>query len=548
MIKRCLLVSTFILMFVCTAFSQIENEPIPTLESPYNTVYIHLYYLQADSYHPEIAAKAIVGTIDSLERIQAAVQLKRILDGKGLYVHLNLLPQESDFIDSLTKKPFYTPFPDELPQVYLERINGQWFYSSETVSLIPKLYKEVYPFGTDWLMNLLPANNQQHLFGLALWQYLGILFLFLFVWIVHLILSKLLFYLVRRLARSRWSNSLENIHPINQIARALSLLLLSILVKMLLPILQLPINTAKFSILSLKIVITVFAVLLALRILDLVMVYATTYAKSTEKKLDEQLLPIVNRMLYILFVIGGIIQVLRILEVNVTALVAGISIGGLALALAAQDTVKNLIGSAMIFIDKPFQIGDYIEGSSFVGTVMEVGFRTTRIQTTDTSIISVPNGSIANMAITNKGVRVFRLFATELGLTYNSSPERIQLFITSLRQLIENHPRTRKEGYYVHFNSMQASSLNIFFRVFLEVNDYAEELKIKEEFLFGFLRLAQLIGLDFAFPSSSIYVENFPGQQTKVTPSKEENEPVEEQVAAFLKNFAEKNRDDAFLN
>ena len=547
MIRRGFLVLIFTIALACSLLSQTENEPVPTLESPYNSIYIHLYYLQADSYHPEIAAKAIINVVDSLKRVRTAIQLKRILDGKGLYVPLNLLPRETDFIDSLTKKPFYTPFPDELPQVYLERVNGQWFYSSETVSLTPELYKEVYPFGTDWLMNLLPANNQSYLFGLAPWQYLGMLILFLLAWIVHLVLSRILFYIVRRIARSRLGNSLESIQPITKIARALSLLLLGILVKILVPILQLPISAAKFSIVSLKIAITVFAVLLALRILDLIMIYAAAYAKSTEKKLDEQLLPIINRTLYILFVIGGLIQILRILEVNVTALVAGISIGGLALALAAQDTVKNLIGSAMIFIDKPFQIGDYIEGSGFVGTVMEVGFRTTRIQTADTSILSVPNGSIANMVITNMGMRVFRLFSVELGLTYDSSPERIQLFIQGLKQMVENHPRSRKEGYLIHLNSMQASSLNVLFRVFLEVADYAEELKTKEEFLFGFLELARLVGLEFAFPSSTIYVDQFPGQDSGVQPSTEQKEPTEEQLAAFIKKFAEKNRRETII-
>ena len=199
-------------------------------------------------------------------------------------------------------------------------------------------------------------------------------------------------------------------------------------------------------------------------------------------------------------ILWAIFQALNLLEVNVTALIAGVSIGGLAIALAAQDTVKNLIGSAMIFVDKPFQIGDFIDLGGFAGTVEEVGFRTTRIRKSDSSIVAVPNGVIANQAITNLGVRVYRLFQTQLGVVYGTSPEAIQLFTDSLKQLIEAHPNTQKEGYYVHLTTLADSSLGIMFRVALDVPDYATELKVKEQLLLSILRIANTLGISFAFP------------------------------------------------
>jgi MscS family membrane protein len=206
-------------------------------------------------------------------------------------------------------------------------------------------------------------------------------------------------------------------------------------------------------------------------------------------------------------IIGTIVQILSLMDVNVTALIAGISIGGLALALAAKDTVSNLIGSIMVFMDKPFQIGDYIEIGSMGGTVKEVGFRSTRIQTKDTSIISIPNGNIANTALTNKGVRVFRLFETMLGVTYDTNPDLIETFIEKLKKMIIDDPRVTNDDFYIALNGLGPSSLDILFRVYLNTSDYAGEIKIKEDLILNILRMAEELGVSFAFPSTSVYIE-----------------------------------------
>ena len=115
----------FLVIFFLFSFNfltaQEENAPDITLVSPFNTVYVHLYYLQSDSYQPELAARTFISQ-DSLKRIKLAKQLKQIYDGSGLYVHLNLIPEEADYIDSVSNKAFYTPFPEKLPKVYLEKI------------------------------------------------------------------------------------------------------------------------------------------------------------------------------------------------------------------------------------------------------------------------------------------------------------------------------------------------------------------------------------------------------------------------------------------
>ncbi|GJM33688.1 MAG: hypothetical protein DHS20C18_26890 [Saprospiraceae bacterium] len=504
-------------------------------------MYWHLHFLQPESYFPDTAALALYpNVVDSVTRRKRAIQLKQILDGKGIYVRFNFIPNDTNFIDSLTQMALYTPYPDQLPEVYLERLNNRWYYSQETVTAIPKLHRSVYPYGLDRLLNISPKFGQTKFLGYSLWQYFSFLVIILLSFFVHAILSRILGPIVGRLSRSRLYPSLIEPDLVQRIARLISVLLIFKGIRMLLPVLLLPPATTAFTITFIKIVNTILVMLIVLRILEVLMLYFRKLTERTENKLDEQLVPIISRSAQILIVIGAMAQILSIFEVNLTALIAGLSIGGLALALAAQDTVKNLIGSAMIFVDQPFQIGDYIDGGSFAGTVVEVGFRTTRIIKPDSSIISVPNGTIANQVITNLGVRVYRLFQTELGITYDTPPDLIEQFVAGLHQLVEAHPEANDEGAYIYVSSFGASSINILFRVPIAVKDYGSELAVKETLILEIIRLAEALGVRFAFPSTTMYVEEFPGKPSLMPTYTTDAEKVKVAIAGFMENYKKK--------
>jgi len=515
--------------------AQTKNAPAPTLESPFNTMWVHLYYLQKDTYVPELSAMTIPVLPDTATAIRRAIQLKQILDGMGLYVHLEKVPKNPDFIDTTTNKPYYTPFPDELPEVYLEKIDGRWYYSLETVARVPAIHKKVYPFGTDLLLNILPAHiGQKEVFGISLAQYLGALLLFLTLYILYWLLGFLIRPLVRYLSRSRLNPGLIPDTLIRNIARLTSVLIVLQALKYLLPTLLFAPSFMADLVRGVKIILTIVWLLLLLRIFDVVMLYMTHIAEKTTSKLDEQLMPILKKIGQIGLATIAILRILSLLDVNVTALIAGVSIGGLALALAAQDTVKNLIGSAMIFMDQPFQIGDWVEANGIAGTVVEVGFRTTRLQQIDSSIIAVPNGTIANAAVKNLGVRKYRLMNTLIGVTYDTPPELLEKFIEGLKEIILRHPATHKENFYVHFHELAGSSLNIYFRVSLEVTDFAGELKAKETILFSIVRLAQALGISFAFPSTSVYVETFPEKKSNLPAYDTRPEVLNKKLNDFL--------------
>ena len=501
----------FFLFPLANNFSQTPQPPAPTLQSPYHAIQTHLYYLQPDSYQPAISAKAFQ-LADTVKAQRLAIQLKQVLDGKGLFVHMNLLPQAADYRDSLTQKPFYTPFPQQLPEVYLEKTDSLWHYSQQTAEAIPGLHRSVYPFGTDFLVNLFPHSSKWKFLGLAAWQWAGAGLLLVLAWLLQILLSRLFRPIVRRLAKSRYSSPLDDKGMLFKVARLASFVLLLWGAKMALPLLQLPVKSNAFLINGLEIAGIIMAVMFGLSIIDVIMQYAFRYATSTEHKLDEQLIPILRRMMKILVVIGGVIYVLQLLDVNVTALIAGVSIGGLALALVAQDTVKNLIGSAMIFFDKPFQIGDWVVMGSTEGEVVEVGFRSTRLLMVDTSIITVPNNVVASGSVTNMGIRKMRLFKTTLGVTYDTPPILLRKFIEGLRKIIERHEHTKKENFLVYFNNFGDSSLQIYFRTHLLVNTIAEELRIKEELSFDILQLAEALGVRFAFPTQTLFIEEIPGK------------------------------------
>ena len=533
--KRLLsILSVLFLAFPVFLPAQSEAPPL-TLATPRNAVHVHLYYLQPDSYQPELAARVIYGVPDSARRNKLAIQLKQIFDGKGLYVRLNQLPDKPDYADTLSGNANFTPFPIDLPQVYLEQIDGKWYYSPETVGQIAQLHEEVYPFGADFIVNLLPKFGNRSVMGLKAWQWLGLFLLLTVAILVHLALSRILNPVARRLTRSKRFPSLIEPRLVRKLARLASMIVLLQVLKLLLPMLMLPIETSTFAMTTLRILTTLAIVLILLRILDVVMLYAGQLTEGTRSKLDDQLIPIIRRTLQVVIFLFAILQVLRLLDVNITALIAGVSIGGLALALAAQDTVKNLIGSAMIFVDRPFQIGDWIEVDNIAGSVAEVGFRTTRIQTLDSSIIAVPNGNIANMSVKNLGVRVYRLFNAKLGVTYDTPPDLLEAFLQGLKELILAHPATRKEGFYVHFSEMADSSLNILFRCAILVDDYAGELQSKEELYFGILRLAETLGVSFAFPSTSVYVETMPAEARK--PTRRAKPDFDAKVQTFLEDF-----------
>jgi len=529
---------TLFVVLCCYKASAVATEY--SLSSPYHALRTHFGYLADDNYHPEIAIKAFpADNLTEEEAIEKAVKLKQVLDGSGIYIHLDETPREEDYLDSLSKKHKYT-LTERYPEIYLIRgADGQWRYSSRTVEAIDDLHARVYPFGSGVLLKVLPKLGQEKAFGLRLWQHIAILILILISFSIYKIFNFVFEkFLSQIFARLGYNNIARNF--ILPIAKPFSMLALFLFLMLFVPVLQLPPAPAQYIIKGLRAAWPIFATAIFYRLVDILGIYLHNAAQKTSSTLDDQLVPLVRKSLKAFVIVVGGLFILQNLDFDVTALIAGLSIGGLAFALAAQDTIKNFFGSLMIFIDKPFQIGDWVTSGEIDGTVEEVGFRSTRIRTFRNSVTYVPNGKLADLVIDNHGLRQYRRFYTQIAIPYKTPPDLVELFIEGLRKIVENHPHTRKDYYHVYVNDMAAYSINIMFYIFFSVPTWAEELKGRHEIILAIIRLAEKLGISFALPSQTLHMESFPGQQPLSPKYEKDMAKLKTEMEGFLEG-SEKN-------
>ena len=228
--------------------------------------------------------------------------------------------------------------------------------------------------------------------------------------------------------------------------------------------------------------------------------------------MDDQLVPVAIRVAKIFTAFVGLIFVLQNLGVNVSALIASLGVGGIAIALAAKDTVANVFGSITIFTDRPFQVGDAVNIDGVVGSVEEVGLRSTRIRTATNSVLSIPNAAVANAKSDNIGAREFRRVRATLGITYGTPTTKITKFVEGIREILEGTEDVKKDNYEVHFIEFGPSSLDIMTSYYLTVPGWHEEMVVRSEINLQIIHLAEKLGIDFAFPSQSLYVESLPAK------------------------------------
>jgi MscS family membrane protein len=283
-------------------------------------------------------------------------------------------------------------------------------------------------------------------------------------------------------------------------------------------LLDLPAGALNILTVATKLVIAVAGVWASYRVADLLGAWLATLAARTESTLDDLLVPLIRRSLKIVVTAFGLVFIAQNLDVDVTSLLAGLGIGGLAFALAAKDTVENLFGSFTVLADRPFQIGDWVVIGELEGTVEELGLRSTRIRTFYNSLITVPNSRLVNSAVDNFGERRYRRISTVLSVQYDTPPETIEAFCEGIRELIRLHPYTRKDFYLVNFDRFDASSLGIRLYCFHEAPDWGTELRERQRLYIDILHLAKTLGVEFAFPTQTLHVSSLPDTPQIVPP------------------------------
>ena len=251
--------------------------------------------------------------------------------------------------------------------------------------------------------------------------------------------------------------------------------------------------------------ITLTVTWLLARLVDaIIREYLAPLTEKTESDMDDQLIPVVRKGLRAAIWILGIIVALNNAGYNVGALLAGLGIGGLALAMAAKDTVANIFGGITIFTDKPFQINDRIKLNGFDGTITEIGIRSTRLKTLDGRIVTIPNAKFTDGMVENVSLEPWRKVIINLGLVYDTSAEKMEKALELLNNIALGNPDVEDE-HHVGFNDFGASALGIVFVYYIKKGSdilgaqTAINLVIKKEF--------EANGLEMAFPTQTIYTK-----------------------------------------
>ncbi len=256
-------------------------------------------------------------------------------------------------------------------------------------------------------------------------------------------------------------------------------------------------------------VIIIFSITwIVLRLTDFVALIFLYRASQTESKMDDQLVLFTREVAKVILAVIGMFSALGVgLNLDIISLVTGLGIGGLAFALAAKETLENLLGSFTIFLDKPFKVGDQIRVGAVEGTVESVGIRTTRIRSMDKSLIILPNKKMIDAELANENERALRRVRFTIGITYDSSVNNIQLITEGIKKLLQNHPMIDKK-IIVHFRDFNSSSLDILVNYFITNPEYEKYLEVNEEINLKIMEIVEKCGCSFAFPSTSVYLEN----------------------------------------
>lgn len=244
-------------------------------------------------------------------------------------------------------------------------------------------------------------------------------------------------------------------------------------------------------------------VIAAYRMIDLLCTHVIEHilrSRSNRGDIARTLAPLLSSTLKVVIIIVGFTIVLGMVGVNVLAIITGLSIGGVALALASQDTIKNLFGSMMLIADHPFDVGDLINVSGVEGTVEEIGFRSTHLRTAADSVVTIPNGTLANMTIDNLGVRSYRLYKAEFVIDHYSPTQKVQQFVDEIRSLITTHPLTLKDPgkIIVAVSSVTSLGYTVTASMYVDAKKISDDLLFRHEMNMDIIRAAETLRIRFS--------------------------------------------------
>ncbi len=402
---------------------------------------------------------------------------------------------------------------------------GEWRFTPQTLKTIDTLYEglereaivsELRDVGVEEQLTFslrlerqMPPWLREEYLGLAGWQWVAVLGLLPAGWLIRLVVAWIAtlllgLWLRRKKVDLDRAQRRRAMRAIGTVAAVLSWYLA-------IQYLDLPDKWLAVLFRGTKFALALTAAWASYRQVDVLGGYITSNKDIRLTEIDEVLIPLLSRVLRIVVGVVVVLFVLQWAGYAPTSVLGALGIGGVALAFASQETLGNFFGSITVLLDRPFGLGDWIVIGDIEGTVERVGFRSTRVRTFYNSVVTIPNSRMVNTNVDNYGARRYRRIRVMLSVTYDTPPEKLDAFCEGIRELIRLHPYTRKDYYHVYFNQFAASSLDILLYTFLEAPDWGTELRERHRLFADIIRLAKRLGVEFAFPTQTVWLERSAG-------------------------------------
>lgn len=455
------------------------------------------------------------------ELFLVADRLVAVLDAHNINIDVKRVTADPNYQDPEAASGQYLLSP-ELPSIYLTKTGNQWLFSEDTIKSIDELYKATLHFNIKSLYEWAPPWAQKEILGIT-----GINLLQIALLIILFVVSFLLRFGVAFLSAQvlgifqRRLNLTEREDKLRNAAYAVGNLVVAAFLGIVVPGLDFSAHVTHFLILAIRLYAGIAIVVLAYRCVDLFSHLIYRRKVDAERTLDNQLILLMEKVVKTAVCIVGAYFILQSIDVDVTGFLAGITIGGLALSFAAKDTVANLFGSLTIFTDRPFRLGDEIKIEDVEGKVEDVGFRSTQIRTFAGTLVSIPNSKFTDSLVENTSARKSRKTKAEIFVTYDTTPDQIEAFCNGVRAIIKSHPQTRKDKYDVHFSGFGESALKISISFFIFAKGDSEENRSRHEIYLDIWRLAEKMGVQFAYPIHDFHLHSEQLRAVQPKPSQE---------------------------
>ena len=500
--------------------NQATTDPLGR-DTPSGTVYGFLQAAQAGNYSTAAQYFQLSNARRLTQGEDLATKLKLVMDRaftgnlRAISNQRDGTPQEGVSLDRQRIGVLSAgDIDDDLDLVHVSDPGGGriWLISSETLAKIPDLYEQLQVRQVE---TRLPGFLVQHqLAGMPIWQWLAILLAIPFAaglgWLAVLILKFPRYLWLRKHKQSlspAWS----------AISSPLWLVLGSVIHAFCVRYLRLPLLQRHYYQITIGVVLIIAFNWLLWRILQQLARRVRERAIYAGRTGTGSVMLLGERILKALILILAIFLILSTLGFNMTTALAGLGIGGIAIAFAAQKTLENLFGGISLLGDEVIHVGDECRFGDRIGTVEDISLRSTRIRTPQRTQLSIPNGSLATMNVENLSRRDKILFNTKLGLRYETSPDQLRYVLAQIRRLFYEHPKVETDGARIRFVGYENSLLTLEVFCYILTRNGPEFLTIQEDLLLRIMEIIEASGTSLAFPSSTVYLGRDPGLNKEKT-------------------------------